>query len=454
MDTLTPLDGGLVLRCATASDVEQLVEFNAVVHGRPGLPDQGVATWTRDLLTRPHPTFERGGFLVVEDPTTRRIVSSLNLIPQTWSYSGVRFDVGRVELVGTLPEYRRRGLVRRQMEEVHRWSAALGQPVQMITGIANFYRQFGYEQGLAMGGAQGGFRHQIPALPPGQNEPFRVRPATVDDAAFLADVEESARARSLLSVVRDAHHWRHELTGMSEGNLAIRQICIVEATASASRPEGERVGYLLHQRHRAPTVWVGAYELVPGLSWLAVTPSVLRYLKAFGDAWTPDKPESADLRFDRFHFRLGLEHPIYRAIPDRLLDVERQYVNYVRVPDVPAFLRHIAGVLEERLAESVAMGHTGRLRLSFYRDGVLLRFQDGRLVGVEPCPHHVPGQEEALGYTGAMFPGLTFLQLLFGCRSLEELEHAFGDCRARTEEARVLLRALFPKLPSLIWPIA
>ena len=357
-----------------------------------------------------------------------------------------------MELVGTLLEYRRRGLIRRQMEVVHRWSAALGHPRQIITGIGNFYRQFGYEQGLAMGGARSGFRHQIPPLPAGQTEPFRLRPATVEDAEFLADLEELARPRSLVSVPRDASLWRYEIGERSEGHVYRRRIWIVEAAAGGPRPDGERVGYLVYLRLRGPTVWVIAYELVSGLSWLAATPSVLRHIKEAGDAWLPEKPEDADQRFDRFFFQLGPDHPVYHAIPQKLPAAERQHMQYVRVPDVPGFLRHVGSVLERRLAESVAAGYTGRLRLSFYRDGVLLRFQDGRLVSAKPCPHHLPTEEA--GPIGASFPGLTFLQLLFGSRSLDELEHAFSDCRARSEEAYVLLQAIFPKQPSLIWAIS
>ena len=446
------LEGGLVLRRATAADAEELAEFYGTVFGAPGRPDRPIACWTRDLLTRPHPTFGDGGFTVVQDPAAGRIVSSLCLIPQTWSYGGVRFGVGRVELVGTLPEYRRRGLIRRQMEEVHRWSAALGHPVQIITGIANFYRQFGYEQGLPMGGARGGVRQQIPALPAGDAEPFRVRRATAEDAAFLAALEERARLRSLLSVPRDAALWRYEIEGRSEAHAFRRPVCVIEAGGVDSRPHVDRVGALVHRSLRGPTVWVTAYELLSGVSWLAVTPGVLRYLKALGDAWVPPEPDHPDERFDRFCFELGPEHPVYHALPHTLTATERPHLQYVRVADVPGFLRHLGVVLERRLAESVAVGYTGRLRLSFYRDGVLLRFRDGRLEGAEPCPHAAPGEE--LGPVGASFPGLTFLQVLVGARSLDELEHAFADCRVRTEEARVLLHALFPKRPSLLWPLS
>ncbi len=83
-----------------------------------------------------------------------KIVSSLNLIPQTWSYEGIEFGVGRPELVGTLPEFRGKGLVRAQFDEIHKWCIERNMPVQAITGIPYFYRQFGYEMALDLVGAQ------------------------------------------------------------------------------------------------------------------------------------------------------------------------------------------------------------------------------------------------------------------------------------------------------------
>jgi hypothetical protein len=73
-------------------------------------------------------------------------------------------------------------------------------------------------------------------------------------------------------------------------------------------------------------------------------------------------------------------------------------------------------------------------------------FENGRLDGVEAWE---PGEqwEEA-----PAFPGLTFHQLLFGYRSLAELELAFADCIVGDEEARVLIDALFPRQASHVWP--
>jgi hypothetical protein len=210
-----------------------------------------------------------------------------------------------------------------------------------------------------------------------------------------------------------------------------------------------------------------AYELLPGLSWLAVTPSVLRYLQAYGDGAPSGQPSGAPetpapgaagaaagpaRRFERFRFELGPAHPVYHTIPQRLTETQAPDTEYVRVPDLPGFLRHIGAVLERRLEQSVAVGHSGPLRLSFFGDGLRLRFESGRLAEVAPCPHFLSAAEA--GPQGARFPEMTFLQLLFGCRSLEELEGSYGDCRAVSEEGRVLLNVLFPKLPSLIWPVS
>ena len=110
--------------------------------------------------------------------------------------------------------------------------------------------------------------------------------------------------------------------------------------------------------------------------------------------------------------------------------------------DLARFVRHIAPVLERRLAESIAVGHTGELKLSFYRDGLRLVFARGKLKKVEAWE---PAEGES-----ASFPFLTFLQLLFGRRSYEELNAAYADCEANGEAA-VLLDILFPKMASEVW---
>jgi hypothetical protein len=121
------LGGGLVLRHGSTRDADSLAEFNGANLGSDPQDSQRVAAMTRDLLTRPHASLSPGDFTIVEDPSSGRIVSSLCLISQTWSYEGVEFGLGRPEYVATDPAYRKRGLVRARFDVIHRWSAERGQ---------------------------------------------------------------------------------------------------------------------------------------------------------------------------------------------------------------------------------------------------------------------------------------------------------------------------------------
>jgi hypothetical protein len=192
---LRDLGNGLIMRRSTAEDADALAKFNGRIHGENELDTQRVAAWTHDLLARPHPTLRPDDFTLVEETVSGRIVSSMNLIPQTWSYEGIEFGVGRPELVGTLPEYRNRGLVRLQFEEIHKWSAERGHMVQGITGIPYYYRLFGYEMALDLAGRRFGYEPNVPKLKEGEEESYRIRSATEDDLSFVAQVYEHAIRR-------------------------------------------------------------------------------------------------------------------------------------------------------------------------------------------------------------------------------------------------------------------
>jgi predicted acetyltransferase len=74
---------------------------------------------TRDLISGAHPACRPEDFTVVEDTATGSVVSSAYLIEQRFFYGGVELCAGLPELVGTYPDYRRRGLVGEQMAVLH-----------------------------------------------------------------------------------------------------------------------------------------------------------------------------------------------------------------------------------------------------------------------------------------------------------------------------------------------
>jgi hypothetical protein len=437
---LRNLGDGLILCRSMAGDADALAEFNSHIHSDDGFdkPDLRVGEWTRDLVARPHPTFHADDCTLVVEGDTGKIVSSMNLIPQTWAYEGIPFGVGRPELVGTLPEYRTRGLVRAQFEEVHRWSARRGDLVQGITGIPYYYRLFGYEMALELGGGRTGYEPQLPKLKEGESEPFSIRPATEADIPFLKGVYEHGCQRRLITCVRDESIWRYELTGMSERNVERLEFRILERPGMNTP-----AGYFTHPWYDWDTGLAAfQYELKPGVSWLETTPSVARYLWKTGEIYS--KRDGKPATRTTYTFWFGSEHPSYDIFRERLPRLRDSYAWYIRVLDLPAFLRLITPALERHIAESTIVGYSGEVRISFYRSGLRLVLEKGKLTKIEswkPSPE-VHGEAE--------FPDLSFLQLVFGYRSFEELEQSYADCTCKDDERRVLLSTLFPKKASSV----
>lgn len=449
---LRDLGDGLVLRPGTVADADRLAEFNADVLRGQDAPDPApwMADWTRDLIEGRHPSFRADRALVVEDTRGKSIVSSMVLLSHTWTYGGVPVSVGQPEIVGTRAEFRGRGLVRAMFDVAHGWSAEHGHQILAINGIPWFYRQFGYEMALELGGGPRLYTAGLAAGVKQAQPPYRVRRATDADAPFLAATSAHAARRYLVTAPRDEAAWRYVVSGRRGGSAAHHEVGIVESQA------GEPAGYLEHPpRLWGPALHLRELEVRPGVSWRAVAYPVLAYLCEAGEAYARDAKAELSL-IDGW--MLGTAHPFAGVV--QFAAARRAYAYYLRTPDLPDLLRRLTPVLERRLAESPLVGHSGELRLSFYRSGLRLVLYGGRIKSVEawPPPRTAVGLDFSLPTAderrpSAMFPDLTFLQLLFGYRSLDELEATFPDCVTRGQEPRALLQVLFPKAPSKVWPI-
>jgi hypothetical protein len=434
----------LILRWSTAADAEELGRlYSHVFRENAEAPlNMNSVAWTHDLIGGRHPLIGSGDFALVEDTRQRAIVSATCLLAQTWEYEGIAFPVGRPEIVATAPDYRNRGLVRGIFELIHARSAAQGHMAQGITGIPFYYRQFGYEFALDLGGNRAVFFAAIPKLKDGATEPFRLRDATMDDLPRVMALYDRERARGPVSARVGADYWRWVMNGQSHESGEGWATKLIESAEG-----GRAVGYVLHRRRRwGSKLVIIAMAVEPDVSLVAVMPSVLRGLQAAAESvpgWKPDAPPA-----DRLLFGFEAAHPAYDALGDLGATYDPPYAWYVRVSDLPGFIRHIAPALERRLAGSPAAGHTGELKLNFYRGGLRLAFEQGRLTAAEDWRAQVWGPKPE----GA-FPPLVFLQLLFGRRSFADLRYAYPDVWAEDQASAVLIEALFPARPSWVLPL-
>ena len=265
------LGDGLILRFATVEDTEELAQFNGRIHGEQGFND-AVAEWTREFASPSHPTCGPDNVTVVEDTTTKKIVSSMYLIPQVWTFDGLPFPVGRPEAVGTDPTYRRRGLIRAQFDVLHAKSEREGHLVQGITGIPWYYRQFGYEYAIDLDGGRCVYPALIAPLKEGEIEAYRCRAVTLADLPLVMALYDRDCARSLVACPRSEAEWRRSNFDVP---LSFGPLTIIETN------EGRAVGVIRTGRELS---WRGLFAIRllavnEGESLRAILPSALRWLK-------------------------------------------------------------------------------------------------------------------------------------------------------------------------------
>jgi GNAT superfamily N-acetyltransferase len=439
------LGDGLTLRWSTPEDVEQVASLYAHVYrASPDAPlNWHVPLWARDMFSGRHPLIGPRDFAVVEDATTGAIVASTCLLRYPIAFEGLPIPFGRPEVVATQPEYRNRGLIRAIFELIHAKSAARGDLMQGITGIAHYYRQFGYEYGVPMGTGLTVYFAAIPALKTDAAEPYRLCKATLDDSALLRRLWEREQLQAAITTPLSADYsrWVIEAEGVDQWRLYL----LVDTT-------GRSVGYLrLSPLRWGPAVTVDRVMVEESVPLVAVVPSVLRGVQALAETTLPARPETPPPGAVKFHL-WNSDHPLRGVLGDLVpVSVTHPYSTYpdlwyIRVPDLVHFLQHVAPALERRLAASAQAGYTGELAIDFYRGGLRLAFESGKLAVVEHWQRPLWG-ESKIG-----FPPLVFLQVLFGYRSLHELRSLYPDVWAEGEAAPVL-DALFPKRQSSLIPL-
>jgi predicted N-acetyltransferase YhbS len=450
------LDENLVLRWSSAADRDAILELYSTVfrEKEAGPVPTTLLNFVSDLLSDKHPLMSSNDVALVEDTASGKVAAATLLLRQPVEYGGIALTMGRPEIVASLPAYRNRGLVRAVFELIHARSAHLGHDFQGITGIAYYYRQFGYEYAVALDNNLRVSFDRIPKLGEGQSETHSLRPATVEDIPLLMELSERERSlprraadqlpaqQPIVSVPVPEQYWRWTLTEM---NMAIsdswKTLVIVDA-------EGKAIGYVLHKPLRwSKALRIVGFSVLEGVAVPAVLPSILRALQSYA-ATVPMARADLPSDLDALSFEFIGHHPLNELLTPGYGEKQgRQYAWYIRVPDLAGFITKIAPVLEQRLAQSIYAGYSGELNLDFYRSALRMVFENGRLTTAEPWQKPV---WEAKVHAG--FYPLTFLKLLFGYCDLKALQAVFPDVWAN-DEATKLLAVLFPVQPTALMPL-
>jgi hypothetical protein len=121
---------------------------------------------------------------------------------------------------------------------------------------------------------------------------------------------------------------------------------------------------------------------------------------------------------------------------------------YLRIPDESKFLHNIKPVIENRVEKSQYRGISTDLIINLYRKAVRLTFKSGELVSVDSLGFI----DSSMGKDGGdcLIPPDAFLRLVFGYRTIDQLQDAWPDLIYKPDK-KFLLEILFPQMKSHIY---
>jgi predicted acetyltransferase len=377
--------------------------------------EAGVDTLAKKLIDY-HPKMTLRNIYVIKDKG--EMVSTLNLIPVTWQIGGIPLKVAEMGHVGTLPEYRGRGLIQRLVGEFHKDVKRQGYDLAVIEGIPYFYRQFGYEYSIPLLEETRISLDQIPKYETKVN----IRRFNEKDVPSAIDLLERAQSKFHVRSVRSKSVWMAQ-----------------HKTSIASDPEPFEA-YVAEERRRLIAYF--RIRKMPEEKELLLTEisavdqiaaeAILNFLKDYGirkNLATLSANISYEEPFSKFLVCLG---GIRRVPP---------YAWQIRITDYVKIFRKLKHLMEKRLSNSPYHSLTEILNFNFRMFTIQVTVKKGRIMDVQKFQ---TGERSPIGLNP-----IAFIQLLTGYRNREELEATCPDIRIASSH-RYLIDILFPKLPSYI----
>ncbi len=410
----------------TDEEVEELLKFHSIVH-----PDDDTEELRRQIDHLPG--FSREMNYYIRDIDKDLIVSALNSIPSIWNYENIPLQNLELGWVGTLKEYRRRGLNR--LLQTHFDSVLFNGKYDLSTiqGIPYYYRQFGYDFVIPMDRTVWTRTNQIPPFDtekPPEYMKLKVRLAEKKDIPTMMELFDEHNRDLLVYVPRSKELWEIQekykrqfenefLTYvLIDGSKIIGYFRVVKNISKDSPPKKSSMNVIESS--------IQTYDGVL---------RVFQFLRE--EALRSDFP------------LLSSQGPSC----NNLSKVMENYGGYVgdgwkyqiRIPSMVEFLKKISPVLEKRLEGTMFEGITYDLIMNTFQNCYVLKFTNGKIVDVTDL-----GPQEVDENRAFRSPPQDLVRLVLGAYSIKELNQNNIDFIV-SSGVRLIAETLFPKLESSIY---
>jgi GNAT superfamily N-acetyltransferase len=404
------------------ADLEELIKFNAVVHG-----DDDPEEIRRQIDNLP--MLDRESNFHIRNLDNGTIVSAASAIPSVWMYENIPLTNLELGWVGTLKEYRRKGLARAlhtHFEEILRRGEY---HISTIMGIPHYYRQFGYDFILPLNRKVQLRIDQIPLPKDESNKSIVFREAHHDDIPNLIRLYDEHSRKMLVHAARTNDLWELQERFHREFEQEFKTIVL--------ESEGRIVGYFrfsVHgtKKHTPQGLWLSVME-----SSIATFDDVLRTLQYLRKRAVEENTCRIDLVGPAVNNLCCVSQSLGGHV-----DIGWKY--QIRIPNMPRFLEQIRPALESHLIGTMFEGMTRELAINTYKHCYILSFVNGKLATVKDI-----GMQEVDEYRTFRAPPNDLVRLVLGDYDTEELRTQNIDFIV-SREMKPLVETLFPKRDSFI----
>jgi predicted acetyltransferase len=406
------ISDNLTLRIAIddMNELQRFISFNHAVH-----QEESLKKYVNRLFLE-HPQKDEIYWIYIEENDSNKMVSSIILAPLEWDFDGTLIPICEMDLVGTLTEYRNRGLMGILNELYEVIMEQKGYKLSVIRGIPYYYRRFGYEFALNLDERIVLNKNQIQSK---EMKKVSIRKATRQDLDFIKSIYNKQNEKFFITNVYNQNNFYHKFMNDDfDENFLSTYLIEINGKLTSFFSVGmsyDSVGYSL---------------VVP-----EVNEECMLKIVQFVNTLNKEKDQivfqvNSDTKFSQYICSLGGKKNL-------------GYGWQIRIPNIKKFLHAISPILEQRIERSSYKGLTQDVVISDYREIFTLIFKNGKIEDIEvkkgyPFP----------GSCDVQIPNSSLIKLLLSDRTFEEIKYIVRDSILKPESEK-LIKILFPKKPSI-----
>ncbi len=402
----------LTLRVAIddTNELQRFISLNIAVH-----KEESLKKYINRLFLE-HPEKDEIYWIYIEENDSNKMVSSIILAPLEWDLDGILIPICEMDLVGTLTQYRKRGLIGILNEVYEVIMEQKGYVFSVIRGVPYYYRKFGYEFALNLDERIVLNNDQIPSK---KVEEISIRKATIQDLDFIKSIYNNQNKKFFITNRFSRKNFYYKFMNVDfDNNFSSTYLIEVKGRLKSFFSLGmsyDSIGYSL---------------VVP-----EVNEECMIKIVQFVNTLNKEKDQivfqiNSDTKFSQYICSIGGKK-------------SSGYGWQIRIPNIKKFLHAISPVLEQRIERSSYKGLTQNVVISDYKEIFTLIFKNGKIEDIEvkkgyPFP----------GSCDVQIPNSFLIKLLLSDRNFEEIKYIVRDSilKPGSEE---LIKILFPKKPSL-----